>query len=238
MESGRAAQLAHQWRDLDARVAAACRAAGRQRSEVTVIAVTKTRPASDVRILAGLGLRDFGENRAAEGSAKAHDCIDLAARWHMIGQIQTNKAGAVVGFADVVHSVDRPALIDALQRRCALAGRHLEVLVQVNIDPPGAGGSSAGRGGADPADLLGLCDQVAGAADLTLRGLMAVPHPQEPAAVAFERLSRLAAAVRSDFPGATWLSAGMSADLEHAVLAGATHLRVGTALLGDRPAVQ
>jgi PLP dependent protein len=196
-----------------------------------VIAVTKTFPADDVRHLAALGVTDVGENRTAELEAKATSCHDLGLTWHFVGQLQTNKARSVAAYADVVHSLDRSRLARALDRAAGEHGRTLDCLVQVDLGE----GADAGRGGVAPDAVSPLADEVAAAACLRLAGLMAVaPLGADPDA-AFARLAQLAARLRADHPGASVLSAGMTEDLEPAVAHGATHLRVGRALLGSRP---
>jgi pyridoxal phosphate enzyme (YggS family) len=220
-------------RAVRARLDAAARAAGRDPAEVALLAVSKTWPAEDVATLVAAGQRDFGENRVQELVGKAAALSELPVRWHFIGQLQRNKAAAVARLGAVVHSVDRPALVAVLDR----AGQEIAVPVPVflQVDLGGAPGDLAARGGADPAAVPELADAVADAAGLRLLGLMAVaPRGADPAP-AFERLAALAARVRSDHPDAVELSAGMSGDLEAAVAAGATVVRVGTALFGDRP---
>ena len=219
-------------RAVRARIAAAERSAGRPAGSVSLIAVGKTFLADAVREVAALGQVDFGENRAQELLGKAAELADLPLRWHFIGQLQRNKAAAIARLGAVVHSVDRMSLAETLSRAGEGAGRPVEVLLQVDLGGPQ--GELATRGGADPADVPRLADAVAALPGLRLRGLMAVaPRGEEPAP-AFARLAELAAAVRADHPGATDLSAGMSADLEEAVAAGATLVRVGTAIFGDR----
>ena len=214
------------------RIDAAARAAGRDPSEVSLLAVSKTWPADAVRALAALGQHDFGENRAQELLGKAAEVTDLPLRWHFIGQLQRNKAAAVARLGAVVHTVDREPLARALDRAGQQAGP-VDVLVQVDLG--GAAGELAARGGAAPAEVPGLADLVAASPGLRLRGLMAVAPRGEDPAPAFGRLAELADRVRADHPEAVELSAGMSADLEAAVAAGATVVRVGTALFGDRP---
>ncbi|GIL34081.1 YggS family pyridoxal phosphate-dependent enzyme [Phycicoccus sp. DTK01] len=224
----RAAELDRRLAAVRERVAAAVTAAGRT-DPVTLVAVTKFFPASDVDLLAGLGVRDIGENRDQEASAKV---AELAHRdrltVHFIGQLQSNKAGSVARYADVVHSLDRAKIARALDRAAEREGRVLDVLVQVGLDAAG------GRGGAAPDDVRDLADVVGGLEHVRLRGLMAVAPLGEEPRPAFARLRALAEAVRADHPDATWLSAGMSGDLEDAVAEGATHLRVGSAILGSR----
>ncbi|MEV5711588.1 YggS family pyridoxal phosphate-dependent enzyme [Actinoallomurus sp. NPDC052274] len=229
--SSREEQLTANLAAVRERVAKACAAAGRSADEVTVIAVTKTFPASDVRLLAGLGVTDVAENRDQEASVKAAECRDLPLRWHFVGQLQTNKVRSVASYSDVVHSVDRERLVTALSRAATQAERSLRCLVQVALD------DAEGRGGVRPGGVPALADAIAAAPGLTLGGVMAVaPLGGDPAA-AFGRLAEVAAALRAAHPGATMISAGMSGDLEEAVACGATHVRVGTALLGGRRAI-
>ena len=228
----RRAELAERLHQVRERIATACAAAGRDAAEITLVAITKTRPASDVRLLYELGQRDFGENRDQEAAPKAAECTDLPITWHFVGQLQTNKAASVARYADVIHSVDRLRLVRALGNAARGQERVLTCLVQVNLDDPVDG--DPGRGGA-PADQVGsLAEAIAAEEGLVLGGVMAVAPLGVPAAVAFARLAPAAAAVRAVRPAATIISAGMSGDLEEAIAAGATHLRIGTALLGDR----
>ena len=233
----RTAQLSAGLEAARTRAADAARAAGRAPQELTLVVVTKFFPAADVRALAALGVRDVGENRDQEASAKAGalraGVPDL--RWHFIGQLQTNKVRSVVEYADTVRSVDRAKLAAALGAEAARAGRPLGCFVQVDLATALGQPVDPGRGGAAAADVPRLADAVAAQPALRLRGLMAVaPRGAEPAA-AFAALAGLAERVRRDHPGARELSAGMSGDLEQAVAAGATHLRVGSAILGSRP---
>ncbi|PZG01287.1 YggS family pyridoxal phosphate-dependent enzyme [Micromonospora deserti] len=233
----RRAELAAGLARVRSRIADACAVAGRDRSEITMIAVTKTYPAGDVVALAGLGVTDVGENRDQEASAKAAEvaAAGVRPRWHFIGQLQRNKARSVVRYADAVHSVDSARLARALDGASATArDRPLDVLVQVSIDgDPARGGALPDA--ADPDAGLGpVAEAVAGAAGLRLAGLMAVaPLGWEPER-AFARLAEVAAGFRADHPHAGALSAGMSGDLEIAIRYGATHVRVGSALLGMR----
>lgn len=234
----RADELAANLDAVRRRIAAACAAAGRDEGEVSLVVVTKFFPASDVRVLAGLGVTDVGENRHQEAEAKAAECADLGLRWHFIGGLQSNKAAAVAAYADVVESLDRAKLVGPLSRGAQARGREVEVLLQVSLDPA----ASEQRSGAEPADLADLARRVEEAPMLRLCGLMAVaplPSPGGPTPEAsFARL----AAIREDFvrehPAAGVLSAGMSGDLEAAISQGATHVRVGSAVLGPRPQVQ
>ena len=215
-------------------IAAAARAANRDPSEVTLIAVTKTYPASDVAVLADLGVLDVGENRDQEAAPKAQATAGLGLRWHFIGQLQTNKAASVAGYADFVHSLDRVRLVAALSRAAVRYDKELTCLVQVDLGNAEPMDDNAARGGAFPAHVPELADAIAAAPGLKLGGLMAVaPLGAEPAA-AFERLHTLAMRLRTAHPSATMISAGMSGDLGEAVAAGATHVRIGSAILGIR----
>jgi PLP dependent protein len=227
-DPGRREELARRLADVRGRMAKACEAAGRDVSELTLIAVTKTRPASDVRLLSELGVADMGENRDAEAAPKAAECAGLNLTWHFVGQLQTNKAASVVRYASVVHSVDRLRLVHALGRAARGAERAVECLVEVSLDGDPA------RGGAAARDVPALAEALAAEEGLVLGGVMAIAPLSMAPADAFARLLASAAAVRAVRPGATVISAGMSGDLEAAVEAGATHLRIGTALLGDR----
>ncbi|MEV6839485.1 YggS family pyridoxal phosphate-dependent enzyme [Streptomyces sp. NPDC051133] len=233
----RKTELAANLANVEQRITDACVAAGRKREEVTLIVVTKTYPASDVRILSELGVRHVAENRDQDAAPKAAACADLSLKWHFVGQLQTNKVRSVVGYADVVQSVDRARLVTALSREAVRAEREVGCLIQVALD---AGASGRGeRGGVSPDGIEELADLVAGAAGLRLDGLMTVaPLTGEYAGrerAAFGRLMDLSTDLRRAHPAATMVSAGMSADLEQAVAAGATHVRVGTAVLGVRP---
>jgi hypothetical protein len=226
--SSRRDELTARLADVRHRIAKACEAAGRDVGDITLIAVTKTRPASDVRLLSELGLADVGENRDAEAAPKAAQCSDLNLTWHFIGQLQTNKCASVVRYARVVHSVDRPRLVRALGQAARRADRVIDGLIEVSLDgDPARGGTPAGQ-------VPALAEALAAEPGLVLGGVMAIAPLGMVPAEAFARLLDSAAAVRAVRPSATVISAGMSGDFEAAVEAGATHLRIGTALLGDR----
>ena len=229
-ESPRREELALRLAAVRQRISAACAAAGRAAEEVTLIAVTKTWPASDVRLLSELGVTDIGENRDAEAAPKAAQCADLDLTWHFVGQLQTNKCASVARYATFVHSVDRPRLIRALGAAARRAERVIQCLIEVSLDADPA------RGGAPAGEIPGLAEGLMAEHGLVLAGVMAIaPLTMEPAD-AFARLLDSAAVVRAMRPSATVISAGMSGDLEAAIAAGATHVRIGTALLGDRRA--
>jgi len=223
-------QLARRLAEIDDRIAAAARDAGRDPAELTRIVVTKFHPASLVEELYALGVRDVGENRQQELTAKTAETAELVdLRWHFIGQAQTNKARAVRAAASVVHTVDRARLADALDRAAEPGQEVLDVLVQVNMtdDPE--------RGGVAPDGLVALAEHVSGCPTLKLRGLMAVAPLDEEPARAFARLHGYAERLRAVAPEARWISAGMTGDFTEAIQAGATHLRIGSAITGPRP---
>ncbi|MFI6446426.1 YggS family pyridoxal phosphate-dependent enzyme [Kitasatospora sp. NPDC050543] len=222
---------------VERRIVAACEAAGRPRRDVTLIVVTKTYPAEDSALLAALGVRDVAENRDQDAAPKAELCRNLPLDWHFVGQLQTNKVRSVVRYANHVHSVDRVRLAESLSAAVLKAGRpELGCLVQVALDKEA--GEGEGRAGVAPSEVRALADAIADTPGLRLDGVMTVaplagPLAGDPAR-AFERLAEIATAVRASHPAATMVSAGMSGDLEQAVAAGATHVRVGTAVLGVR----
>ncbi len=219
--------LASRLAEVDGSIADAARSAGRDASDITRIVVTKFHPASLVRDLHDLGVRDVAENRQQELTAKRAELGELdGMRWHFVGQLQSKKARAVRDAADVVHSLDRDKLVSALADPGAGA---LDVLVQVNLtDDPG-------RGGVAPAEAERLAERIEEADGLHLRGVMAVAPLGEEPAPAFERLARVAERIRAVAPDASWISAGMSQDFPDAIAFGATHLRIGTAITGPRP---
>jgi PLP dependent protein len=229
--SDRLHQLRAGLAEVEQRIVTACADAGRDPADVQLVVVTKTFPASDLRLLADLGVTDVAENKQQELVAKhAEIAAEVPLRWHFVGHLQSNKAGSVAEVADVVHSVDRAKLVGAMDRR----ERAVEVLLQVSLDPPG----SDHRSGAAPEHLDALAETVLASHHLRLRGLMAVaPLGADPAA-GFARLAEIRSGFVAAYPEATWLSAGMSGDLEHAIAAGATHVRVGSAVLGSRASVQ
>jgi pyridoxal phosphate enzyme (YggS family) len=204
-----------------AEVADAARAANRDPAGITTIVVTKFHPASLVRDLVALGVRDFGENRHQEAQAKVAELADLEATWHFVGQLQSKKAKQVVAYADVIHSLDREALV------APLAGARAFIQVNLTDDPD--------RGGVDPEGVERLAEHAV-AGGVQLQGLMAVaPLGGEPRD-AFERVRLLSERLVRIAPAASALSMGMSGDFRDAILEGATHLRIGTAITGNRPA--
>lgn len=232
LDPDRRAELVAALAAVRSRLVDACSAAGRDPHTITLVAVTKGFPASDIASLATLGVTDIGENRDQEARAKVAELAgwpELSPlRWHFVGRLQTNKCRSIARYADVVHSVDRAEVATALAAGAQRAGRQLDVFAQVSLDDDPA------RGGVVAGELAGLADHIAAQDALRLLGVMAVaPLGADPDA-AFERLAGIAARLRADHPDAVAISAGMSADLEAAVRHGATHVRVGSALLGRR----
>lgn len=210
-------------------IADACASAGRAASETTLIVVTKFHPAELVRALVGLGVRDVGENRHQEAQAKAAELVELDLNWHFIGQLQTKKARQAAQYARAIHSIDRERLVDALAT--AEVTRPIEAFVQVNLtDDPS-------RGGAAPEEIERIAERILETPTLVLRGIMAVaPLPEEEAAgSAFERLAGYSQRIRALSAEASAISAGMTHDYAEAIAAGATHLRIGSAITGNRP---
>ena len=227
-DGDRQAEIAANLDRVREQLAQACADAGRDPGTVTLIAVTKTFPAADVRILAELGVADIGENRDQEARAKHAELAGLDIRWHFVGQLQKNKAKSVASYADYVHSVDRASLVPVLSAGATASGRQLVALVQVSL------AERSGQGGAPPAEVSRLADAVAAAPGLTLGGVMAIAPLGAAPAPAFARLAEIAGELRRDHPGAGIVSAGMSGDFAAAIAEGATHVRIGTALLGRR----
>jgi pyridoxal phosphate enzyme (YggS family) len=236
--AGRRSELEKNLAEVRSRIDAACAAAGRDPDEITLIAITKTRPPADVLLLHELGVTDFGENKDQEAAPKAAACAaamtgadrSQPVRWHFVGQLQTNKASSVASYADVVHSVDRIRLVRALGAAARKAGRELTCLVQVDLDTP----ADPARGGVPPGRVREVAEAIEAEPGLVLGGVMAIaPLGADPAA-AFAPLRSCSGTVRAIRPEATIISAGMSGDLEAAIGNGATHVRIGTALLGGR----
>jgi len=205
-----------------ARIGMAAALAGREAGDVTLIAVSKTRGPEEIETLIAEGQRDFGENRVQEAKSKWPELLARhpGIRLQLIGRLQSNKADDAVALFDAIHSVDRPSLATALARAMDKAGRRPDCFLQVNV------GDELQKGGCPVTDLLALIEA---AKALPVTGLMCIPPADVEAAPYFALLARLARR-----HGLTGLSMGMSADYETAVMIGATHVRVGTALFGAR----
>jgi pyridoxal phosphate enzyme (YggS family) len=223
--NSRAQEIAAALASVEDRITKAATTAGRNRSELTLIAVTKTYPASDVQILADLGVTNFGENRSDEGSEKSQA---IAATWHFQGQVQGRKLKDIASWATYIHSIDSADHITKLSRICAEKEREISIFLQLSLD------GAPDRGGV-LADQLGqLADQVAADSNLHLAGLMCVPPVEYGFDRAFGEIAKAHSAFKAGFPDAVGLSAGMSSDFEVAIAYGATHLRVGSEILGSR----
>jgi pyridoxal phosphate enzyme (YggS family) len=237
-ETARMAELAERLAAVQRRIGSAVADAGRGDGLPTLIVVTKFHPAADIRRLAALGVRDVGENRDQEASSKAAELADLGLNWHFVGQLQSKKAKSVAKYAHAVHSIDRTGLVDGLERAIAAeqdrTGRGaLKCFIQVSLEDD----AGAHRGGAAPAEVPLLADRLAAAHGLVLAGVMAVAPLGVSPEAAFEKLAAISASLVAVHPSATAISAGMSQDLEAAIRFGATHLRIGSDILGSRPAV-
>ncbi|MCY7404540.1 MAG: YggS family pyridoxal phosphate-dependent enzyme [Cryobacterium sp.] len=203
----------------------AAREAGRDPADITMIVVTKFHPVSLIEALYALGVHHVGENRHQEAQSKAALLADLDLTWHFVGQVQGKKARQVRAYTDVIHSVDRESLVTALGSEES----SIDCFIQVNLT------DDAARGGVDPLNLPALVERVLATPGLELLGVMAVaPLGAEPRR-AFARVRELGEQVRTQAPTATALSMGMSQDYAAAVLEGATHLRIGAAITGNRP---
>jgi pyridoxal phosphate enzyme (YggS family) len=221
--SSRAAEISANLQAITARIVSAAESAGRDPEEITLIAVTKTFPVSDVKILYELGVRDFGENRDQEGSVKFSE-LPEDSNWHFQGQIQSNKLKSIAAWADVIHSIDDVSHAKKLSSLVAAK----DIFVQVSLD------DLPGRGGVNPEQLLEFLDEVTALTNLKVRGLMAVAPLDEPPLEAFKRLKTLSETVIKTHPNTWEISAGMSNDFEAAISQGATHIRIGSQILGVR----
>ncbi len=214
--------------DINNRIQAACKEFGRNIEDVKLIAVTKTWPASDIQLLHSLGIRDFGESRDQEAMSKVEELKDLQASWHFIGQVQSNKLNHIAKYADVVHALDREKVITGLDAAAAKAGRRITGLLQISLD------GDESRGGVAVGKALQLAEVFTACSNLDFGGVMAVAPLNRDTNEAFARLQEVAQDIQAKFPKARMISAGMSSDLEIALKNGATHLRIGSALLGNR----
>ena len=217
--------LEERWGEVSARISDAAVKAGRNSEDVTTIVVTKFHPSSLVRELHRIGVRHVGENRHQEAVAKHAELEDLDLDWHFVGQLQSNKAKAVAEYCTVIHSVDRLSLAKPLGQQPNPVG----VFLEINLT------TVPGRGGVEPAGLEELAEAVLATDSLTLLGVMAVAPQDEDPSQAFERVRTYSEQVQALSPAASALSIGMSGDFEEAISAGATHLRIGTAITGKRP---
>lgn len=222
-------QLRDRLEAVDSKIRARLEANQRAHDAITRIVVSKFHPAQLVRDLYALGVRDFGENRDQEASAKAQELDDLELNWHFIGQLQSNKVKSALQYASTIHSLDRQSLLTELIKQTELLDKSVEVFIQVNLT------DDQGRGGIEPAELLAFADSVVAAPRLHLMGLMAVASLEHQEERDFAKIAQLSEKLVEQHSQAKYLSAGMSGDYELAIDYGATHLRIGTAITGNRP---
>ncbi len=225
-------EIARRLDDVRRRIADAAQVFGRDPDEITLVVITKTWPISDLEILIDLGVADLGENKHQEAEDKAAALSGRGVRWHFVGQIQSNKATKIAAYADIVHSVDSVRIAQRLNAGAHQADRHVRCLIQVSLDP---GADHAGRGGAAPDQIAELASTIETAGRLELAGMMGVAPLGDDPAPAYARLAETWRRLQETYPGARTLSAGMSGDFDEAIKAGATHVRVGSAVLGERP---
>jgi pyridoxal phosphate enzyme (YggS family) len=224
--SSREIEIAAALAAVESQIAAEAAKAGRDRSEITLIAVTKTYPASDVEILRNLGVQNFGENRNEEGVAKS---AQVSGTWHFQGQVQSRKLRDIAGWASFIHSLDSADHLEKLSRIATELGREISIFLQLSLD------GAPDRGGVIKSELAALADSVANLPQIKLVGLMCVPPVEYEHERAFSEIAEIHQGFLGNFPTATFLSAGMSSDYEVAITHGATHLRIGSQILGSRP---
>lgn len=235
MPETRRSELERSLRGVQQRIASAADAAGRSSDDVTLVVVTKTWPTSDVRILYDLGVRHVGENRHQDAEPKVLELADLDLTWHFVGQVQSNKAARIAAYADVVHSVDSERVATRLGDAARQQQRRVDCFIQVSL---ASGPQLSGRGGVSADGVEVVADAIDQSDALRLRGVMGVaPLSGDPRA-AYAELARISATLRTSHPGAADISGGMSGDFVPAIGEGATHVRVGSAVLGERPALR
>jgi hypothetical protein len=223
-------QIKDNFTAIDKRIEKACEKAQRSKNEITLIAVTKTYPAADVDLLKQVGIKDVGENKDQEASEKFKQ-VKEQFNWHFVGQLQSNKAKSVVTYAELIHSVDRLSLAKAIQSSAQKISKTQQILLQIDLDQ---NSTDPNRGGVHPNELLALAQEISAYENLKIMGLMCVnPLGQDPE-MGFQRLAQIRQEFLERFPQAKILSAGMSDDFDQALLHHATHLRIGSALLGER----
>lgn len=233
MSDLRLLEIKENYKKIQSRILKSCSESGRDTSEVTLIAITKTYPASDIDLLKSIGIDNVGENKDQEASQKFRE-VKNKFTWHFVGQLQTNKVKSVVQYADFIHSVDRLSLVKEIQKMSQKISKKQNILIQVDLDDSE---TDENRGGVSASKLSHLAKEISNCPNLELSGLMSVAPLNMAAKEAFTKLKKIQSDFLKDFPTAKMLSAGMSDDLEEAVSHGATHLRIGSALLGERPKI-
>ncbi len=233
MSETRLAEIAENYKKIKTRILDACNKTGRNPTEVTLIAITKTYPANDIDLLKSLGIENVGENKDQEASLKFNE-VKNKFTWHFVGQLQTNKVKSVLQYADYIHSIDRLNLVKEVQKISQRMHKTQKVLIQIDLDETE---NDENRGGVNPQKLLELAQEISKCPNLELSGLMSVAPLNMKPKEAFAKLEKIQSEFLKSYPLAKMLSAGMSDDLEEAILHGATHLRIGSALLGERPKI-
>ena len=219
-------EAAARWRAVKEEINAECERHNRAPDSVTLVVVTKFHPVSLIEELWDAGARDFGESRHQDAVIKAAELEGKDFTWHFVGQVQSNKARAIAKYADVIHSLDRVSVVEALRT----SENRVDGFIELNLTP------DPDRGGvANPDEMLSLAELIASTDTIELRGVMAVAPLDVPPVEAFERVAAWSAALTQEFPNANQVSTGMSADWKEAIAAGATHVRIGTSITGKRP---
>lgn len=223
--------LASRYSEAQQRITAAAKQAGRSELDVTLVVITKNHPAQLVLDLLVLGARDFGENRDQEAALKAKEVAvasNEAAKWHFVGQLQSNKAKSALSYSSVLHSLDRESLLQSIAKITPTRAVPLDVFIQLNLtDDPG-------RGGIQPQNLSAFAEKVLAVEGINLLGVMGVAALDRAPEIDFETIANSSAELQKLHTSAKFISAGMSGDFEKAIAFGATHVRIGTAITGNR----
>lgn len=222
-------EVSSRLRAVRARIAAAARAAGRDPADIRLVAISKFHPLEKIAAAHAAGQVDIGESRAQELDAKLASDPPPGVRWHFVGRLQRNKVGMVAGRVVLIHSVDRPRLADAVASHMQSLDGIQDVLIQVNVV------GEERKGGCAPADLPALAERIAVLDGVRAVGLMTIPPLDGDPGAVFAQLRAMRSRLAAEHPSVRELSMGMSGDLEAAVVAGATIVRVGTAIFGPRP---
>ena len=225
----RAMELTNNLAEVNQRINIAAKKASRSVDEITLITVTKTFPTSDIENLYQLGLRDFGENRDQEASKKVTN-LPKDIRWHFQGQIQSNKLKSITSWASCIHSVDQLRYAQLISQ--FIGDAKIPIFIQVSLDK-----TSKNRAGVEPDELIKMATQVSELPGISLQGLMAVAPLDMAAELAFANLAKIREVFLTSFPTAKSLSIGMSGDYETAIEYGATHIRIGSSILGNRASI-
>ena len=222
-------ELTNNLTEVNQRINIAAKKVSRSVDEITLITVTKTFPTSDIEILYQIGLRDFGENRDQEASKKVTN-LPKDIRWHFQGQIQSNKLKSITSWASCIHSVDQLRYAQLISQ--LIGDAKMPIFIQVSLDK-----TSRNRAGVEPDELIKMATQVSELPGISLQGLMAVAPLDMAAELAFTKLAKIREVFLTSFPTAKSLSIGMSGDYETAIEYGATHIRIGSSILGNRASI-